>query len=414
MIAFSFVRGGAAKAAYRFFSIAKEFSIVNLVSVEGSVLSKYFWHFFKRLISYSLTFHLSRATGVKCSINLFSFGPALEALYKDSSSILNFHWINNDTISVFRLKDLPYGSVLTLHDEWLYCSLEHCTDIGGGFNESPYSVHSSTNSKCYLGYFRHFFWNIKKNAFSGRDDLVVTCPSTWLAQRARSSHVLKDCDVRLLPNPIDTSIFVPMDARENKVVGGSLKIGDRFLVIFGALGGKRNSLKGFDELNKAFQLLSENAELKEKIVIGLFGGRKTGIKEIHGFPVHEFGHIRSECDMAAIYSLAHVTVVPSKIESFGQVAAESQSCETPTIAFETSGLKDVVIDGKTGFLAEPFSPASLAEKIELIVSLSAEQYKKLCKRARQHVVEKFSNDVVAKQYEFIINEQFMKKKEAGL
>jgi len=188
---------------------------------------------------------------------------------------------------------------------------------------------------------------------------------------------------------------------------------NRFLILFGAVGGTRNKLKGFAELLEALELLARTGSLKSKVMLGLFGGEKQGIKELHGFPVHEFGYIKSEQEMAEIYSTAHVTLVPSKLEAFGQVAAESQACGTPVIAFNTSGLKDVVIDGKTGLLAVPFSSVSLAEKIEQILNMPSEKYSQLCKDARLHVIETFSNAVISQQYKSIIKEQLLKKQEAN-
>lgn len=200
-----------------------------------------------------------------------------------------------------------------------------------------------------------------------------------------------------------------MDADVLAQKRASLELGERYLILFGAVGGTKNKLKGFLELQDALNKLSEVGAVKNQIVLGLFGASKSGISELYGFPVYEFGYISNESEMAIIYSTAHVTIVPSKIEAFGQVAAESLACGTPVIAFDTSGLKDVVVDGVTGLLAKPFSSDSLAEKIQQIINMESDNYLKLCKSARKHVIDNFSNEVISEQYKAILNEQIRRK-----
>jgi len=412
-ISFSFNRGGAAKAASRFCSITGEFAETDCVSPEESQSKIYaVLHFLKRLVSFVCVLYFQRKSGVKCSANFFSYQPAVKALTNKSNNLISLHWINNDTVSIFDLKKIPYASILTMHDEWFYCGIEHYFDINQKFDKSAYCFNNECGVTSHLSFLHYIVWKFKRNALNNRNDLVVTCPSHWLASRAKKSHVMKDCDIRVIYNSINTSVFYPRPQAHVDNERLKLGLGNRYLIIFGAIGGAKNSLKGFSELESALEILSKNIEIKGKLMLGIFGGKRNGLSLLHGFPVHEFGFIPTEQEMAEVYSIAHVTIVPSKLEAFGQVAAESQACATPVISFDTSGLKDVVIDGQTGLLAEAFSPASLAEKIELMISLPDDQYQSLCSGARSHVIEHFSNAVITRQYESIIEEQFLKKQKA--
>lgn len=408
-LSFSFRRGGAAKAAKRFSDLLSEDFSKEMISVDEypKKLVRSF-HFMKRLISFLFVFIYQKKLGIKCSANLFSFKPALAAL-EHKCGIVHVHWINNDTLSVYDLKKIPYFSIVTMHDEWLYCGIEHCFDYSEVFNNSPYCLETKTSYQDFDSLLHYHVWSMKARAFSNRTDLIVTCPSNWLAQRAKNSKVLKDCDVRVLYNPINVVIFSPLDADVLAQKRASLELGERYLILFGAVGGTKNKLKGFLELQDALNKLSEVGAVKNQIVLGLFGASKSGISELYGFPVYEFGYISNESEMAIIYSTAHVTIVPSKIEAFGQVAAESLACGTPVIAFDTSGLKDVVVDGVTGLLAKPFSSDSLAEKIQQIINMESDNYLKLCKSARKHVIDNFSNEVISEQYKAILNEQIRRK-----
>ena len=84
-----------------------------------------------------------------------------------------------------------------------------------------------------------------------------------------------------------------------------------------------------------------------------------------------------------MYSAADVMVVPSIQESFGQTASEAMACETPVVAFSTTGLTDVVDHKENGYLAKPFKADDLAHGIDWVVR--NENYSTLSKNARVKV-----------------------------
>jgi starch synthase len=56
-----------------------------------------------------------------------------------------------------------------------------------------------------------------------------------------------------------------------------------------------------------------------------------------------------------LYSNARVFCCPSVYEPFGIINLEAMACETAVVASATGGIKEVVVDGKTGYLV-PFDP----------------------------------------------------------
>jgi len=63
------------------------------------------------------------------------------------------------------------------------------------------------------------------------------------------------------------------------------------------------------------------------------------------------------------YQVMDVFCIPSSREGFGLVAVEAMLHKLPVIATAVGGLKEVVIDGETGYLVPPGSPEDLAKKI---------------------------------------------------
>jgi alpha-maltose-1-phosphate synthase len=56
-----------------------------------------------------------------------------------------------------------------------------------------------------------------------------------------------------------------------------------------------------------------------------------------------------------LYSNAQVFCCPSVYEPFGIINLEAMACETAVVASATGGIKEVVVDGETGYLV-PFTP----------------------------------------------------------
>jgi glycosyltransferase involved in cell wall biosynthesis len=79
--------------------------------------------------------------------------------------------------------------------------------------------------------------------------------------------------------------------------------------------------------------------------------------------IKSIGKVADEGGLALLYSAADLVCVPSIQESFGLIALEAMSCGVPVVAYRTSGLTDIIIDGATGFLADPFDKNDFAKKI---------------------------------------------------
>lgn len=402
LVSFSFKRGGAAIAAKKFSNLASRLEYeVKELSQDNAI--KY--QLFRRLISFFLGKLEQDKNPIKHSLNLFSFPPLLESFH-DQNSLHHIHWINNDTLSVFDFDKIPSGSIITLHDEWLYCAIEHCYQIND--NSDFFASSYPWFSKKYFGIPWHaIIWRIKLKKFFQRKDLIITAPSNWILERAKRSLILKDMPIHLLSNPIDVDTFCACSYEKKHSLRDQcgFKRAD-FVFCFGAADGKKNPLKGSDFLEKAFAALMSllSASVVNKIKIITFGGSEKGAYKLCGVDVYQMGHISSPDDLADIYSSADCVVVPSLVESFGQVAAEALACEVPVISFACSGLLDIVIDGHTGLTAVPYDVEQLSEKLKLIFSMSEVERKDMGKRGREHVVKSFSYPVIADKYQKIIDE----------
>lgn len=401
-ISFSFIIGGAGMAASKFGKLLED----SHIKVE--FISQYnagFFQFFKRCFSYFLTFFQFNSNLSKHSLNIFSFKPVVKSLRFDNSYIHHLHWINNDTLSIFDFKYIPKGSIFTLHDEWLYCGAEHYYDV---YNPRlDFILDYKLFTKNFLAsYINYFVWKIKRDNLLSRNDIIYTVPSYWMLNRICNSVIFKNKDVRYLPNPIDHITFSPKISIETLRLRRYYSLNEEDIIIcFGAVSGRSNHLKGGGVFLQALALVSKilTPYQLSKIILFEFGGKKSE-DYIYGFRRISFGKISDNDFLSLIYSTSDFTVVPSYVESFGQVAAESLSCATPVVCFETSGLLDIVSDDLSGYFCKPFQVDSLAEKLYDMINLSKERRLILGEFGRNHVINNFSFDKVRENYVAIIND----------
>lgn len=73
----------------------------------------------------------------------------------------------------------------------------------------------------------------------------------------------------------------------------------------------------------------------------------------------------AEPDLPAYYSACDLLVLPSlsRLEAFGLVIVEAMASGRPVVASDLPGVREVIRDGKTGLLCEPFNADDLAAKI---------------------------------------------------
>ena len=100
-------------------------------------------------------------------------------------------------------------------------------------------------------------------------------------------------------------------------------------------------------------------------------------------------------DMPAAMMLADVVVMPSLTpEPFGRVAIEAQAMGRPVVAFDHGGAVESIIAGTTGWLAKPADVDDLATAVDTALSLKPRARQQYSKRARQHVLDDFTTDLM--------------------
>ncbi len=262
--------------------------------------------------------------------NVYFNGP--ESLFDISkhpafewADVVHLHWVVKlvDWNSVFRHKAKKF--VWTLHD----------------MNPFTGGEHYKTGYKDEFAYATRRNIAIKQAAIQGQK-LQVICPSEWLSQLARQSEVFKHVDVRTMRNPIDNSVFKPMDKMAMKQKHGLST--DKKNILFVAEN-PHDERKGFGLLLKALSHL--NMSDFEVSVIG-----KEAFVQNAIIDAHFFGTVNDEQKMAELYNAADVFVIPSLEDNLPNTVSEALLCGTAVSGMRIGGIQEMVQDGKNGYLSK--------------------------------------------------------------
>ncbi|PKM81564.1 MAG: N-acetyl-alpha-D-glucosaminyl L-malate synthase BshA [Firmicutes bacterium HGW-Firmicutes-14] len=104
-----------------------------------------------------------------------------------------------------------------------------------------------------------------------------------------------------------------------------------------------------------------------------------------------------------LLSISDLCLVPSEKESFGLVALEAMACGVPVIASIAGGLKEIILNGETGFVFQPGEVVTMADKAVEILT-NGELWSKMSGRARKHAVRNFHIDTIVDKYEYFYQE----------
>ena len=113
-------------------------------------------------------------------------------------------------------------------------------------------------------------------------------------------------------------------------------------------------------------------------------------------------------DMEAAYPKASMYIMTSRTEGFGLVLTEAKTHHLPTVAFDVDfGPREIIEDGISGYLIQPFDTERMAEKVMELMS-NAEKRKAFSDHAADNL-DLFSMDTFTGRWKEIILEVMTKK-----
>ena len=275
--------------------------------------------------------------------------------------------------------------------------LHFCLEPYIFFHKKAYYRHESFLRRVILWFFRKIFAGLDIKGTQQADEII--CISKFTKKQVRAIYK-RDGILHYLG--VKTNITYN---QKNFNLKKKLKIAEDAQILLAL--GLTHYLKGTKELlfiynrilkeiPEAILLIGGNITKENRIII-------TYLEEKLKLPPNKivlYGFIKKEL-LNEIYAQSALTLYTAIQEPFGLIPLESMINGTPVIAFNLGGPNETIINGKTGFLAEPYYYSDFAQKAIKLVK-NKDLRERFAINAIKHIKSKFDLEMCVFHFESIL------------
>lgn len=271
---------------------------------------------------------LTRFTGLRYGGCWASTQVAIRFIRKEKPDVVHLQCINGNFINIYRLvawlKKQQIPTIVTLHAEFMYTAncghAFECERWKIGCGQCP-RLRQATKSLIFDRTHESFLK--MQRAFNGFEALRVVSVSPWLMERAKSSPIFSEYPHCVILNGVDTGVFHCCDtAKLAEQHNASHK-----KIVFHATAmfrDREGDPKG------GWYVLELAKRMPDTVFLVAGKYEVTGAMPEN---VTLLGEIHDQNLLAQYYSLADLTVITSKRETYSMICAESLCCGTPVAGF---------------------------------------------------------------------------------
>jgi glycosyltransferase involved in cell wall biosynthesis len=209
---------------------------------------------------------------------------------------------------------------------------------------------------------------------------AVICVSNSIKEYIKKNYQTNENIITVIPRGIDLDLFNPKNI-SNEFIQNFKKennLENKFII---SSVGRITQLKDYETFIKAISIIKKEIPSIVALIVGgvrsdkqdYLNSLKNLIKELNLEKNIIF--TGSQSKIAEIYTLSDVVVSSSKKpESFGRAVAESLAMNTPVIATNHGGVKDIIVENENGFFFEIGDEKELAKNILKAKQLNFDGY----------------------------------------
>jgi glycosyltransferase involved in cell wall biosynthesis len=302
---------------------------------------------------------MTRITGITGAFSPLSTFRLINHLEKFKPDIVHLHELHgyfvNYTTLIKYLEKKNIKTIWTFHCDFMFtgkCGVSY--DCNKWKKECDKCPQLKEYPATLFFDFTRIMFRKKKNILKDYNNLTIVTPSIWLKNRVGESF-LKNKNIITIHNGINTDeIFYPKNCDHLRKKHG---LTDE-KIILSVAPNIMNDLKGGKWIIELAQRLKD--ENIKFIIIGVddltvsFDNNIIALKRTN-----------DQNELSEYYTLADLTLITSKSETFSLVCAESLACGTPIIGFEAGAPSEIAPEGY-GYFVEYGNIDALSEALQNI------------------------------------------------
>lgn len=329
----------------------------------------------------------NRSDLFKASIATDTIPLADHPLIKDADAVI-LNWVNQGMLSLAEIEKIAASKTVlwTMHDMWNLTGICHhagkCDKYRTNCHHCPLLHFMSGEKDLSNSTFRR-----KKTFYEVVPNLKLVAVSSWLRDKAAQSALTAGRHIEVIPNafPLEDFYISPKGniegIPENKriILMGAARLDD--------------PVKG---LQFAVEILNK---LKISDALAVFFGELRNSEALKGlkFPYVHIGMVNDAATLRELYAHASVVISTSLYETLPGTLIEGQAAGCTPVAFDSGGQRDIIEDGKTGYLIKPYDTEEFARVLTKAISEPFDS-----DLLRTSVEKHFSAAAVAQKYIDII------------
>ena len=126
-------------------------------------------------------------------------------------------------------------------------------------------------------------------------------------------------------------------------------------------------------------------------------------KQVEAWVAEGIEYFGETDDVMPYVARADCIVLPSYREGISKILLEAAAMARPIVTTDVTGCRDVIDDGVSGYLCKARDAKDLAEKLERMLMLSAEERTEMGLKGREKMLREFDEQKVIRRYLEVID-----------